>query len=91
LETTQVTEYYLKARFGEAVHVEYVDLADAPNQVEFSELLAVAQEHSLPYPLIAINGHVRAAGSAHYYRVLPLVEDALAVCQRSLASLRYSM
>jgi hypothetical protein len=39
--------------------------------------LALAQEHNLPYPLVAINGELKLAGSAHYYRVLPLVEEML--------------
>jgi disulfide oxidoreductase YuzD len=77
VETTQVTEYYLKMRYGDAVQVEYVDMSLPENQEEFSELVAVVEDRDLPYPLLAINGHLRAAGSAHYYRVLPYVEDAL--------------
>jgi disulfide oxidoreductase YuzD len=64
-------------RYGEAVQVEYVDLADPKNQAQFSELLAVAEDRDLPYPLVAVNGQVKSAGSAHYYRVLPLVQAAL--------------
>ena len=77
METTQVTAYYLQMRFGEAVQVEYVDMADPENQARFSDLLAVVEERDLPYPLIAIDGHVRAAGSAHYYHVLPYVQEVL--------------
>jgi disulfide oxidoreductase YuzD len=64
-------------RFGEAVHVEYVDMSEPENQALFPEVLAVVEERSLPYPLVAIDGRLRAAGSAHYYRVLPYVEEAL--------------
>jgi hypothetical protein len=64
-------------RYGDAVQVEYVDMGDPGNQALFPEVLAVAEEHSLPFPLVAIDGHLRAAGSAHYYRVLPYVEEAL--------------
>jgi disulfide oxidoreductase YuzD len=77
VETTRITAYYLQMRYGEAVQVEYVDLADPKNQALFSELLAVAEDRDLPYPLVAVNGQVRSAGSAHYYRVLPLVQAAL--------------
>ena len=52
-------------------------MADAVSQQEFPELLAVVEERDLPYPLVAINGSVRAAGSAHYYHVLPYVEEVL--------------
>jgi disulfide oxidoreductase YuzD len=64
-------------RYGDAVDVEYVDMADPKNQAQFPELLALVEERDLPFPLVAINGHLRAAGSAHYYRILPFVEEAL--------------
>jgi hypothetical protein len=54
-----------------------VDLADPVHQEQFSELLALAAEQDLPFPLVAINGQLRVAGSAHYYRVLPYVEKVL--------------
>lgn len=65
-------------RFGEAVRVEYFELAQAEMQEQFGDLLTFAEERDLAYPLIAINGQLRAAGSAHYFRILPLVESALA-------------
>jgi len=65
-------------RFGDAVQVEYVDMSEPENQAEFSELLAVVADRDLPYPLVAINGHLKAAGSAHYYHILPYVEEAFA-------------
>ncbi len=51
-------------------------MADPENQAQFPELLSVAEEQDLPYPLIAVNGVLRGAGSAHYYHVVPLVEKA---------------
>ena len=64
-------------RYGDAIQVEYVDMADSINQAQFSDVLAVVEDRDLPYPLVAIDGQLRAAGSAHYYRVLPFVEEAL--------------
>jgi disulfide oxidoreductase YuzD len=64
-------------RYGEAVQVEYVDMSEPKNQEEFSDLLTVVEDRDLPYPLLAINGDLRAAGSAHYYHILPYVEQAL--------------
>jgi disulfide oxidoreductase YuzD len=66
-------------RHGQDVQVDYVDLADPAAQAEFSELMAVIEERNLPYPLVAVNDHLRLAGSAQYYQVLPLVEDLLQV------------
>ena len=51
-------------------------MADPENQAQFPELLSVAEEQDLPYPLIAVNGVLRGAGSAHYYHVIPMVEKA---------------
>jgi disulfide oxidoreductase YuzD len=85
-ETTHITEYYLKMRHGSAVQVEYVDMADPENQTKFAELLDLVQDQNLPYPLVAFNGEIRVAGSAHFYRVLPLVEELLPVeAEESLA------
>jgi hypothetical protein len=52
-------------------------MADPENQAQYPELLSVAEEQDLPYPLIVVNGTLKGAGSAHYYHVLPLVEKAL--------------
>jgi disulfide oxidoreductase YuzD len=57
--------------------LEYFDMADPENQAQYPELLSVAEEQDLPYPLIVVNGTLKGAGSAHYYHVLPLVEKAL--------------
>ena len=71
-------------RFGEAVQVEYVDMSDPDSQALFPEVLAAVEERSLPYPLVAVDGRLRAAGSAHYYRVLPYIEEALQPSQVEL-------
>jgi disulfide oxidoreductase YuzD len=67
----------LKLQFGDDVEVAHVDLADPAAQEEFSELMAAIEERDLPYPLVAVNDQVRLAGTAHFYRILPLVQEAL--------------
>jgi hypothetical protein len=64
-------------RFGQAVQVEYVDLGDSTSQLKFADLLATVEEGNIPYPVVAINGQLKLAGSAHYYNVLPHVEEIL--------------
>jgi disulfide oxidoreductase YuzD len=64
-------------RHGAAVQVEYVDLADSDSQAKYSEVLDLVKDQNVPYPLVAINGELRLAGSAHYFRVLPLVDEIL--------------
>ena len=73
-------------RYGEAVTVEYVEMSDPATQALFPEVLEAVEERSLPYPLVAVDGWLRAAGSAHYYRVLPYVEEALQPRQVALES-----
>lgn len=41
------------------------------------DLYARAEAEHLPYPLIVINDELEMAGSAQYYDVLPLLEQAL--------------
>ena len=64
-------------RHGQAVQVEYRDLADPDTQAGFPDLFARAEAERLPYPLIVIDDQLTMAGSAQYYDVLPLVEQAL--------------
>ena len=64
-------------RYGPSVEVEYIDLADTEAQAEFAEVLAVVQAQNLPYPLVAVDGHLKLVGTAHYYHIMPLVEEAL--------------
>jgi disulfide oxidoreductase YuzD len=69
---------YLKLRYGDAVEVSYVDLSDPKNQERFAELMGLAEERDLGYPIVAVNGQIRLVGSAHYYHILPMVEEAMA-------------
>jgi len=57
--------------------VEYVDLQSPEARVRFADLLQTVQDRDLPYPLVAIDGDLKLAGSANYTHVLPLVEEAL--------------
>jgi hypothetical protein len=50
---------------------------EAANKQRFPDLDAAIKEQHLPFPLVAINGTVRLAGSAHFLQVFPLVENAL--------------
>jgi len=60
------------------VEVSYVDLSDPGNQERFAELVGVMEERNLGYPLVMVNGQIRLVGSAQYYHILPMVEEALA-------------
>jgi disulfide oxidoreductase YuzD len=62
---------------GSKVQVEYVDMQLPAAQTRYAEVLKTIQERDLPYPLVAIDGQLRLAGSANYYHILPLVEQAI--------------
>jgi hypothetical protein len=58
--------------------VEYVDLGDPASIEVHAAVLQIIEERGLPYPLVAVNGVLRLAGSADYSHLLPLVEESLA-------------
>ncbi|MGQ9599966.1 MAG: hypothetical protein ACUVWZ_11185 [Anaerolineae bacterium] len=60
------------------MEVEYVDCEHPEAKRQFADLLALAQDRNLSFPLVAINGRLKLAGSAQYLHVLPLVEEAMA-------------
>jgi disulfide oxidoreductase YuzD len=68
----------MRMKYGDAIQVEYVDLTDAENQEKYAGVLELVEEQGLAYPLVAVDGRLRMAGSAHYYRILPLIEEVLA-------------
>lgn len=63
--------------FGESVQVDYVEMAGEDGRARYLELAAAAADRDLPYPLVTVDNQLRLAGTAHYYNVLPLVEEAL--------------
>jgi disulfide oxidoreductase YuzD len=65
--------------YGDTVQVEYLDVSEPAVQAEYADLIHQAEEHRLPYPLVAIEGQVRLAGGAEVYRIMSLVEEAGAV------------
>jgi disulfide oxidoreductase YuzD len=73
-----MTSTYLASQYGGAVQAEYHDMAEPGNQAAHPEVLEAAAEHDLPFPLVAVNGELRVAGSADLWRILPLVESAFA-------------
>lgn len=50
------------------------------------DVLRIVEERELPYPLVAINGDLEIAGSAEFYHILPLVEEALAQSPAGVAA-----
>ena len=56
--------------------MDYVDMSDPASMARFPDVSAAIEEQHMPFPLVAIDGELRLAGSAHYIQVFPLVEQA---------------
>ncbi len=67
----------LLLEFGQAVQLEYYDAARAEVERAFPEVIAMARQQRWRYPLVAVNGELQLAGSADYWRIMPLVEEAM--------------
>ncbi len=52
----------LKRCFGEKVAVNFYDLAQTATQQRFADIIHMAEEQSLCFPLLVVNGKVRISG-----------------------------
>ena len=61
-ENQHLAEESLKNRFGEKVAVSFYNLTEAATQQRFANIIHMAQEQSLYFPLLVVNGKVRISG-----------------------------
>lgn len=61
-ENQHLAEESLKHRFGEKVAVSFYNLAETTTQQRFADIIHMAQEQSLYFPLLIVNGKVRISG-----------------------------
>ena len=81
-----MTKFYFDRMYGNMVEVIYYDLSDPGAAEEFGGLLAQVREHSVPFPLVAVDGEVRLAGGAEFYQIKPLVDEILEVRRTTVGS-----
>lgn len=68
-----VTEY-LKEKYGEAVEVEYLNLAQPAVRRRNPEIIARIEEQGLLLPLVAINGRLKLSGNMEYRAIVEAIE-----------------
>ena len=71
-DTLQFITERLKDKYGEAVVVEYLDLATPPDR--YKETISRIRERNLPLPLIAINGVPRCSGGVDYRTLVEAID-----------------
>jgi len=81
-----VTKFYFDRMYGETVEVMHYDLSDPGAAEEFTGLLAQAREHSVPFPLVAVDGEVRLAGGVEFHQIKPLVDEILEARRATVGS-----
>ena len=65
---------HLRRRYGDAVRVEYYDLADDLSRGKFPEIARIIEEQDLPVPLVAIDGVLKMAGGIDFWAIAELIE-----------------
>lgn len=61
-ENQHLAEESLKHRFGEKAVVGFYNLAESATRQRFADIIHMAQEQSLCFPLLVVNGKVRISG-----------------------------
>ena len=72
-----MTKFYFDRMYNGQVDVTYIDLSEPENQEAHQEILQQVRELHIPFPLVAVDGEMRLAGGAEFYRIKPLVDEAL--------------
>ncbi len=80
-EIAFVTEH-LKRKYGDAVEVEYIDIAGSKAPPEIIDRI---RTHNLPLPVVAINGILKLSGCVEYRGIMEAIEaqrEVIGECQR---------
>ena len=64
----------LKKKFGDAVQVEYCDLAKPRIQEEYSDVVEMLKQKKLSLPLVYVDDVLEVAGWLEYREIATLVE-----------------
>ena len=61
--------------FGDEVAVEYHDAATPETQKTFAELSKAVEANKYSYPLVLVNGQLKASGGVDTYQLMFLVDQ----------------
>ncbi len=65
---------HLRRRYGDAVKLEYHDLAVDSEREKFPEVVKVIETSNVPVPVVAIDGVLRMAGLVDFWSIVDLIE-----------------
>jgi disulfide oxidoreductase YuzD len=74
-EVAFVTEH-LKRKYGNEIEVEYIDLAESPQN---SDVMEKIRTKNIPLPVVAINGVLKLSGSVEIRAIKEAIEAQIEV------------
>ncbi|OGO06959.1 MAG: hypothetical protein A2Y73_09265 [Chloroflexi bacterium RBG_13_56_8] len=77
-----MTQAYFKRFFGDQVKIEYYDMAVPAQYAEKKVLVESVESRHRVYPMVFIDGEFKLAGSAEFYDIVSLVQEALAILEK---------
>lgn len=65
---------HLKQRYGDAVTVDYFDLANSAVRERFPEVARMIDAKEVPVPVVAIDGEVKMAGAVDFWHIADIID-----------------
>jgi disulfide oxidoreductase YuzD len=66
---------YIERVYGDRVSVDYYDAAEPAVRTDFNQVVAQAEEHYWPYPLVLVNEKPVMAGHVDAYGLMGLLRE----------------
>ena len=76
-ETTEITKGLLDRLYGDAVSIEYYDMSIPEDATKQAELISRVPGNRQFFPMVFIDGELKAVGSAEYNQILYLVREVI--------------
>ena len=78
-ESLELAEKQVRNRFGEGVHLTYLDLAGKGKVNSLIEWGEKIENENLSVPLLLVNGHLRITGNFDIRQMLDVIEAELEI------------
>ena len=73
-ETIALASQRIKERFGDRIHLEYLDLSNPRINYQALELNQGIKNKELPLPVLVVNGHPRISGQFDIRQLLDVID-----------------
>lgn len=71
----QIAKQFLNNMFGEEVAVEYHDAETPETRTQYADLAQAVEANKYAYPLVLVNGELKASGGVDTYQLMFLVDQ----------------